>query len=114
MTQADEGSREAAEEGDTTRKVQVKLRVTPHLRARLEKSAAQRGVTLNQEMNYRLEHSFVFDEELEDLGRNYEKMGKDLARMQNEWGNVKQALLKTLPELGEELLAAWKEGSQGG
>jgi hypothetical protein len=61
--------------------VQVKIRVTPSLLARLQTAAAERGVAFNREIVIRLIQSFAQDEpvkqietELEDLHNKLDKM----------------------------------------
>lgn len=67
--------------------VQIKLRVKPALRAKLEEAAKENGVSLSQEIVSRLLQSFVFDvvlrgeDQINQLQRKVDALGSDVRRL---------------------------------
>lgn len=67
--------------GSDPASIQVKIRVTPSLLARLQGAAAARGVAFNREIVIRLIDSFTQDDSMQALHAHLEKMHNKIDTM---------------------------------
>jgi hypothetical protein len=73
-----------AKKSEKDRTVQTGLRIRASLRDRLEKEAKHKGLSLNSEIEMRLEESFKAQEELEELMSLMREMPRRLAKLEEE------------------------------
>lgn len=85
---------------DPASSIQLKIRIKPALRAQLQAAAAEHGVSLNQEIVYRLLRSFVEDTVIERVGGNYEKLQRRVDEMEEEMDKTSRRLLAIVEQSG--------------